>query len=62
MNGFNTALEGRKTLIVNAIVALASLHPTVGAWVQENPEAVLQVFAVINIALRFATKGKVRLA
>lgn len=57
----NTALDGRKTLIVNAIVALAAFYPPVGEWVQAHPELVLQAIAIINIGLRFATKGKVRL-
>lgn len=54
-------LEGRKTLIVNAIIALSALYPPVGGWVSENPELVLQILAGVNIALRLITKGKVRL-
>lgn len=54
-------LEGRKTLIVNAIIALSALYPPVGNFVQENPQMVLTGLAAVNIVLRFVTKGKVRL-
>jgi len=47
-----------KTLIVNAIIALASLYSPVGDWVQGNPETALQVITVVNIAMRFITKNK----
>jgi len=57
----NNALEGRKTLIVNAVIAAASLYPPVGTWVSQNPETVLQIIAGVNILLRLVTKGKVRL-
>jgi hypothetical protein len=54
-------LEGRKTLIVNAVVALSALYPPIGDFVSNNPEIVLNGLALVNIALRFITKGKVRL-
>jgi len=50
-----------KTLIVNALIALASLYPPVGGWVQANPETALQLLALVNFALRFITKNKVSL-
>lgn len=61
MNGNANLLDGRKTLIVNAIIALAALYPPVGEWVKAHPEIVLQGIALVNIGLRFATKGKVRI-
>ena len=48
-----------KTLIVNAIVAVASLYPPVGEWVSANPDTALQGLALINLILRLVTKGKV---
>lgn len=48
-----------KTLIVNALIALASLYPPVGGWVQGNPDTALQILAIVNFALRFVTKNKV---
>lgn len=55
------AHEGRKTLVVNAIIALSALYPPVGDFVRANPELVLNGIAALNIVIRFATKGKVRL-
>lgn len=54
-------LEGRKTLIVNAIVAASALFPPVAEFVQANPQLVLAVLGGVNLVLRFVTKGKVRL-
>ena len=48
-----------KTLIVNAIIAVASLYPPVGEWVQSNPDTALQALAVINFVLRLVTKNKI---
>lgn len=50
-----------KTVIVNAIIAIAALYPPVGGWVSAHPEATLNGIVALNIALRFITKGKVTL-
>jgi hypothetical protein len=60
MNPPNT-LEGRKTLIVNTLFIVAGFYPPLGALVQAYPTETLQLVGVLNIALRFFTKGKVRL-
>lgn len=54
-------LVGKRTLIVNAIIALAALHPKAQAFVQAHPMAVLQGIGIVNAVLRFLTKGKVTL-
>jgi hypothetical protein len=61
MNETPKPLEGRKTLLINAIIAFSALYPPVGEFVQANPELVLNGVALVNIVLRFVTKGKVRL-
>ena len=48
-----------KTLIVNLMIAAAAFFPGVADKV--TPEAMMQLIAVVNIILRFATKGKVEL-
>lgn len=51
-----------KTLIVNLIMALAALFfPGVGEYVKAHPELVMSVFAGLNIALRFLTKGAIQI-
>lgn len=52
-------LVASKTVIVNAIVALAAFYPPIGEWVSANPSLSLQILAGINFALRLVTKGKV---
>ena len=50
-----------KTLIVNAVIALASFYPPVGEWVTSNPETSLQILAGLNLILRLITKGRITL-
>lgn len=51
-----------KTLWTNLILALtAILIPGVNAWVVAHPDYVVYVFAAVNMALRFLTKGKIEL-
>jgi len=44
-----------KTVIVNAVMALAALHPATSAFVSANPEVATVVAAAVNVALRFVT-------
>jgi len=50
-----------KTIAVNAIIALATLYPPIGAWVSANPELTLHVLAAINIGIRFLSKKRLAL-
>lgn len=57
-----------KTVILNAIMALASVVAIflpaasgVPAWIQGHAEIVGGVWGVLNIALRFITKDKISL-
>jgi len=48
-----------KTLIVNAIIAIGALVPSVREWVSSNPETTLIIVSVLGAALRFVTHGRV---
>jgi len=51
-----------KTLWFNLVVAaLALFSPETRAWLSANPEVVMTTFGLINIILRFVTKGKIEL-
>jgi len=50
-----------KTVLVNAVIALAALYPPVGVWLKTHPDLALQALAIINLGLRFVTKGKITL-
>ena len=51
-----------KTLWVNFLAAVfAIVFPPVTDWIAANPEAVISIFAGINILLRIVTKDKVQL-
>jgi hypothetical protein len=54
-------LVGKKTLIVNAIIALAALYPPASEWVSHHAVLTLQIISYANIILRFLTKGRVTL-
>lgn len=54
-------LEGRKTLVVNLVIAVAAFFPAVQDVVMKNPEATLWAIAGFNTVLRLLTKGKVQL-
>jgi hypothetical protein len=47
-----------KTLIVNAIIAIAAFFPSVRSWVQENPGITLTAVTALGTALRIVTKGR----
>lgn len=48
-----------KTLIVNAIIAIGSLIPSVREWVSANPESTLLAVGGIGAVLRFITRGRI---
>lgn len=50
-----------KTAFVNLVVALATLYPPVANWIAANPEAFATLVALLNLALRYATKGRVEI-
>jgi hypothetical protein len=54
-------LVGKKTLIVNAVIALAALYPPLAEIVSKHPVMTLQAITYANIVLRFLTKGRVSL-
>jgi hypothetical protein len=50
-----------KTLIVNAIIALAAIYPPVGKWVSEHAVLTMQLIVYANMALRLITKDRLTL-
>ena len=48
-----------KTLIVNLIIAIAAFFPAVREWIVAHPETTVQAIAVIGIALRIITSGRI---
>lgn len=48
-----------KTAAVQAVVAVAAFIPSVQAFVAENPALVLTGIALLNLGVRFITKGRV---
>lgn len=50
-----------KTVVINAIIAVAALFPSAAAFVSQNPSAVLAGIGFVGIVLRFATNGKISL-
>ena len=48
-----------KTLIVNAIIAIAAFIPTTRDWIASNPETTLIAISAIGAALRIITKGRI---
>jgi hypothetical protein len=48
-----------KTLIMNAIIALAAFYPPAAEFVKTNTEAALMTLGLIGMILRMVTKGKV---
>lgn len=44
-----------KTLLANAIVALASFFPPVSNWIGANPETFGLIISALNIGLRSVT-------
>ncbi len=53
-----SALEGKKTLIVNTIIGVyALLHPWFPKLPELSPDAAVALLALVNIGLRFLTKG-----
>jgi hypothetical protein len=55
------SLVTSKTLIVNAIIALAALYPPVGHWVSQHATLVLEAIGYANIALRLVTHSRLSL-
>lgn len=51
-----------KTVLVNTLVGLGGMfYPPVSAWIVANPDTAMSIMAVVNIGLRFITKGKATL-
>lgn len=50
-----------KTAIAQAITLGAGFYPPVAAFVAAHPEETLGIIAVVNLALRWVTKGRVSL-
>ena len=48
-----------KTLIVNAVIAIAAFIPSVRDTIAAYPEVTVQVIAVAGIILRLVTSGRV---
>ena len=48
-----------KTLIVNAIIAIAAFIPATRDWISANPETTLIAISAIGAALRIITKGRI---
>ena len=48
-----------KTLIVNAVIAVAAFVPSIRDWVASNPETTLLAITAIGAALRIITSGKI---
>ena len=51
-----------KTLWINLVIAAIAFFPAASQFCANNPEAVLTGMALVNVILRFVTKGKVELA
>lgn len=54
-------LAKSKTVIVNAVIAIAALFPPVQAYIAEHPALVLTVISAANVGLRLITKGRIQL-
>ena len=51
-----------KTVLVNTAVGLGGMfYPPLSAWIVANPDTAMSIMAVVNIGLRFITKGKATL-
>jgi hypothetical protein len=50
-----------KTIIVNAIIALAACYPPAAAWVSAHPVLTLQFITYANVALRLVTHSRIAL-
>lgn len=50
-----------KTLWTNVIVGILAFMPWLRDWVGAHPQVFIGLFALANIALRWATKGSIQL-
>lgn len=50
-----------KTLIFNAVMALAALEPHVADWAKNHVETVMMFLGAVNMLLRFLSKDKISL-
>jgi len=50
-----------KTALAQVITLAAGFYPPVAAFVASHPEETLGILAVVNLALRWVTKGRVAL-
>jgi uncharacterized membrane-anchored protein len=50
-----------KTAVIQVITIAASFIPAVQTWVASHPAETLEILGVVNIGLRWITKGKVAL-
>ena len=50
-----------RTVLTNALFAVLSLYPPLGRWISANPETAIQFMAVVNLLLRYVTKGGISL-
>lgn len=51
-----------KTLIMNAVVALAAFYPPAAEFVKANAEMCLMSLGMVGMALRMFTKGAISLS
>lgn len=50
-----------KTIAVNVMIALASLWPPVGQWVEANSGDAVVLLCAANVILRLVTKSRITL-
>jgi hypothetical protein len=55
------SLFASKTVILNAIAAIAVIYPPAAAIVSENPELAVGALTVLNFILRLVTSKRVQL-
>ena len=48
-----------KTVVANAIVALAALYPPASDWISSHPQVFGVALTLLNIGLRFLTTGAI---